>query len=98
MLLPFNAMQSTDDITYFFAESKDEEEYDFIIVGSGPTGSAMANRLSEEKQWKILLLEAGVETESIVTNIPVICGFMEFTIYNWGYKTEPQEGFCKGML
>lgn len=88
------------NLNIFFnpTEPENEEKYDFIIVGAGPTGSVLANRLSENSQWNILLLEAGIETESIITDIPLICGFMEFTIYNWGYKTEPQDGFCKGNV
>ncbi|KAG5863796.1 hypothetical protein JTB14_017397 [Gonioctena quinquepunctata] len=69
--------------------------YDFIIVGSGPTGSVLANRLSEIPEWNILLLEAGEEASQI-TDLPILCGAFEFTSYNWGYKTEPQTGFCRG--
>ncbi|CAH1285746.1 unnamed protein product [Diabrotica balteata] len=72
-----------------------QNTFDFIIVGSGPSGSALASRLTENPNVNVLLLENG-EQASILTEIPIIAGAFGSTIYQWGYTTEPQPGFCRG--
>lgn len=71
------------------------EEYDFIIVGAGSAGSALANRLSEVRDWKILLLEAGVEGD-FLTDIPEFAVVQQFYWHNWGYVTEREENLYSG--
>ncbi|BES93991.1 unnamed protein product [Nesidiocoris tenuis] len=73
------------------------ESYDFIVVGSGPGGSVTANRLSENPNWTVLLLEAGIEG-NIYTDIPAMNPIFAFTNYNWQYKAEPQSFMCRGMF
>jgi len=65
-------------------------------VGAGPGGAVVANRLSENPNWKVLLLEAGRE-ESILGDIPIFVSYMQFTDYNWGFKAERQPGACLGI-
>ena len=69
-------------------------EYDFIIIGAGSAGSVIANRLTEISDWKILLLEAGVE-ESLTGQVPALAGNLQLTNLDWQYKTTPQANACK---
>ncbi|CAG9770844.1 unnamed protein product [Ceutorhynchus assimilis] len=73
-----------------------EDEYDFIIVGSGSAGSVLANRLSEEKNWKILILEIG-GPETAFMGVPLLAPAFQFTQYNWRYFTELQDGLFYGL-
>ncbi|KAK9506360.1 hypothetical protein O3M35_008312 [Rhynocoris fuscipes] len=71
--------------------------YDFIIVGGGSAGSVLANRLSEEKQWNILVLEEG-NSEILPLNIPVIAPFIQLTPYAEMFYSEPSEHACLGSI
>lgn len=68
-------------------------EYDYIIVGAGPAGCLLANRLSADPAVSVLLLEAGGRDNQLWIHIPV--GYL-FCIGNprtdWCYKTEPEPG------
>ncbi|KAK1137812.1 hypothetical protein K0M31_002306 [Melipona bicolor] len=71
-----------------------ENEYDFIIVGAGSAGCVLANRLSEIKHWKILLLEAGIE-EPEVAEIPAFASMLQASNIDWMYRTQPEKYSCR---
>jgi len=72
-------------------------EYDFIVIGAGPGGCVVANRLSEQPDWSVLILEAG-QDESVYTDIPALAltDILYKTDYNWGYTAEPAKNGCFG--
>ena len=75
-----------------------DSEYDFIIVGGGSAGSVIASRLSEDKDRKVLLLEAGCHwNENPSFHIPMRQFNLLNTEYDWGYYTVPQKVSCLGM-
>lgn len=73
------------------------DEYDFVVVGAGASGAVVAKRLAEVPEWKILLLEAGHE-ESLITSLPSIAHYLQFTDYNWAYRTEEEPHACLGIV
>jgi len=70
---------------------KKEKTYDFVIVGAGAAGCVLANRLTEDPNTRVLLLEAGGQSKSILVKIPAGFGKLMGTKYNWIFNTTPQK-------
>jgi len=66
-------------------------EFDIIIVGAGSAGSIAANRLSQDKNLKILILEAGPKNFHPMIKIPLGYGMTFYNkSINWNFYTSPQ--------
>ena len=72
---------------------QEQIDADFIIVGAGSAGCAVAARLSEDPATRVLLLEAGGEDRNRWIHIPLGFGktFADPSV-NWCYETEPDPG------
>lgn len=55
----------------------------------------LANRLTENPKWTVLLIEAG-DVETPMQDVPVAAPYSVFTRYNWGYTSEAQSEACLG--
>jgi choline dehydrogenase len=71
-----------------------ESLFDYIVVGAGSAGAALAARLSESGAHRVLLLEAGTEESSYFwSRVPVgVSKMIDLPAVNWCFSAEPDEG------
>jgi choline dehydrogenase-like flavoprotein len=70
-----------------------QAEYDYIVVGGGTAGLALATRLSESGKYRVGVLEAGISGLGVpIIDIPGDYGADIGTIYDWNYTTTPGSG------
>ncbi len=67
-------------------------DYDFVVVGAGSAGCVVANRLSEDGQHRVLLIEAGGRDSSISIHVPLmVVNLLKDPAHTWPFITEPQK-------
>jgi len=70
-----------------------QQEYDFVIVGGGSAGSALANRLSADPGNRVLVLEAGRKDSlwDVFVHMPAALTIpIGSRFYDWKYESEPE--------
>ncbi|MBL4582740.1 MAG: choline dehydrogenase [Gammaproteobacteria bacterium] len=69
------------------------DEFDYIIVGAGSAGCVLANRLSANPDFTVLLVEAGGSDRNIFVQMPTALSYpMAMDRFNWGYHSDPEPG------
>ncbi|RWN24397.1 choline dehydrogenase [Mesorhizobium sp.] len=66
-------------------------EADFVIIGSGSAGSAMAYRLSEDGKHSVIVIEFGGSDVGPLIQMPSALSIpLNMSLYDWGFASEPE--------
>ena len=68
-------------------------KFDYVIVGGGSAGCVLANRLTENPEVTVCLLETGPPDNNPLIHIPAMFAFLQETEYAYQYETSPQKEF-----
>jgi len=75
-----------------------KNRYDFIIVGGGSAGCVLANRLTQDGNHRVCLLEAGPEDRTPMISTPGAFAYFMFSRkYNWMFDSEPKPDIRNGQ-
>ncbi len=73
--------------------------FDYIVVGGGSAGAAMAARLAEDPDVSVCLLEAGGHGNGILVRVPFLgVAMVTSHLNNWQFQTVPQAGLDGRVL
>lgn len=65
-------------------------------MGCGSAGAIVGRRLAEDKNMKVLILEAGNYGNKLL-NIPALGLLLQNSIFDWQYTTTPQSTSCLAL-
>src|SRR5258708_21731263 len=63
---------------------------DYVIVGAGSAGCGLAARLSEARDVRVTLIEAGAPDTALEIHVPAAFGKLFQSKWDWDYTTDPE--------
>ncbi|MFI4891189.1 MAG: choline dehydrogenase [Steroidobacterales bacterium] len=70
-----------------------KQNFDYVIVGAGSAGCVLADHLSADGRYNVLVIENGGSDRSVLIQMPSALSIpMNMPKYNWFYHTEPEPG------
>jgi choline dehydrogenase len=67
-----------------------EDSYDYVVVGAGSAGCAVAGRLSEDSEARVAVVEAGPPSSGRLFEIPALFSRQLKSFYDWDFETDPE--------
>jgi choline dehydrogenase len=67
-----------------------QESYDYVVIGAGSAGCAVAGRLSEDSACTVAVIEAGPPSTSRLFDIPALFSRQLKSFYDWDFETDPE--------
>ncbi|KAF8580298.1 GMC oxidoreductase [Ramaria rubella] len=94
LLWTLHSLKTSGAAVYESVQSLPTLKYDFVIVGGGTAGNTVANRLTENPDTSVLVLEAGGSNVGVIDSIVpfLVGGLLVNSIFDWNYTTTPQAG------
>lgn len=75
------------------------ETFDYIVVGAGSAGCVVTRRLSDNPDFRVLLIEAGPPPAGFWQRVPAgMAKMFSANRFNWGFTTEPDPGLTGRQL
>ena len=71
-------------------DTRYHSQFDYVVVGAGSAGCALAGRLAEDGRYRVALIEAGPRSGGISTRIPAAWVSLFKSGLDWNYDTVPQ--------
>ena len=71
-------------------QEKEKTLYDYIIVGAGSAGCVLANRLTQDSETSVLILEAGGNDDLQAIHDPAAATTLLHSAVDWAYFTEEE--------